>query len=124
MKETEQMLKRKDFVTTAKDGTVEALYCKVCGAKIAGMTMRPSGPGNAPLVPKFSRFPNYAEAKFSFNDSSFHVTNGCDKCINKALTAKQMIALYKCDCAEMQMEPGKRKPVVVVVVDTTQSGIL
>lgn len=124
MKETEQMLKRKAFVTTTKDGTIEALYCKVCGSKIAGVTMRPSGPGNAPLVPKFSRFPNYVEAKFSFNDNSFHVTNGCDKCLSKALTVKQMAALYKCDCAEMQMEPGKRKPVAVTVVDTTQSGIL
>lgn len=108
----------------AKDGSLQAIHCKTCGAKIAGITMRPSGPGDAPLVPKFSRFPNYAEAKFAFNDSSFHVTNGCTSCLSKGLTPKQMMLLYKTDCAEMQMEPGIRKPVVVTMVDTTQSGIL
>lgn len=119
------MLKRKDFVVYDDRRMVRELYCKVCGEQIAGMVPRPKGPGPeiGVLVEKFTRFPNFADAKFHFNDGSFHVTNGCQNCLRLGLTPAEMLELYRCDMEEMDMLAGVRRPLYVMEVDYTQQGI-
>lgn len=120
------MLKRPDFVTYDADGSLDAIYCKMCGVKIAGLLERPkgSGPKNTVMVTKFIRFPNYAEIKMIFDDISYCITNGCSTCLHEGMPANDLLDLYNADCAEQGMEPGSRKPVEVVTVDYTARGIV
>lgn len=120
------MLKRPDFVTYNAEGSLDRIYCKVCGEEIAGLVDRPKGSGvkNAVLVSRFIRFPNYAEIKMIFDDISYHVTNGCKTCLHEGMPLETLLELYKADCAEQGTEPGSRRPVEVVQVDYTAQGIV
>lgn len=120
------MLKRPDFVTYDADGSLNRVYCKMCGVEIAGLVERPkgSGPKNSIMVTKFIRFPNYAEIKMEFDDGSFHVTNGCNVCLHEELSANDLLDLYLADCADQKTPVGSRKPIRVVEFDTTAQGIV
>ena len=107
-----------------RDGQVNRIFCQVCGIDIAGMVDRPkgSGPNAEKLVAKFKRFPTYAEVKFRHSDGSFHVSNGCRKCMMQ-LTVPTAQEMYVADMAEMKMEADKTV-VAVVAVDTSGSGLM
>lgn len=121
------MLKRPDFVTYDAEGQLDRIYCKICGAEIAGNVTRPkgSGPQNNIMVQRFIRFPNYAEIKMLFDDGvSTHVTNGCKDCLSARMDKSLLLELYLADCAEQGMPPGEAKPEMVVVLDHTAQGIV
>ena len=120
------MIKKRNFVKYGADGSMEKLFCKVCGKQIAGMVLRPkgSGPNINVMVAKFLRNADYTEIKIQFNDGSSHVTHGCKECLTNALTTQQMLTLYKCDMEEMGMFSGLRKPVRITEIDHTAQGIL
>lgn len=88
MKELDLILKRPDFVVYDTRGAVRELYCKVCSTQIAGG------------VP-FQRYANYAELKFSCDDGSLHVTNGCRKCLTRSTSKKILSAMLVADMTDL-----------------------
>lgn len=112
------MLNKRDYVIFDKMGGIQKIFCKVCGSGIAGTTERPrgSGPMADQMVERFMRFPNYVEAKFEFDDGSFHVTSGCRDCVHAGIDRQTMLELYQADMAEMKMPAGDRTPIQVIAV--------
>lgn len=120
------MLKRPNFVIYGQNGSVETLFCKICGDTIAGVTPRikGSGPEINVHVPRFTRFSNYAEVKFAVNDGSYHVTNGCRSCLGSGLTPAALQELYEADMADLGVLPLGRTAETLIAVDYTAQGML
>lgn len=118
------MLKRPNYVEET-NGAINKLFCKICGASIAGVTETPKGGGPLikVMVQKFMRFSNYAEIKIEFSDGSMHVTNGCKSCLKVNMESSQLLEIYQADMAVMGMKPD-RTPVKVVAIDRTGVGLL
>lgn len=121
-------LARSDYVQFAADGTIDKIFCKMCGVVIASVEAIPigSGPRAGKFVMHFQRHPNYVDAKFVFDDGHFHVTNGCKNCINMSLTSEQLEELHTADLGLM---PGvdatpDSTAIEVVAIDATGVGIL
>lgn len=98
-------LKRPEYAEIDPDGTLVALYCKVCGTAVGGIeevVKRRRLEGDKTVetaVVKFSRFSNYAETTLLFDDGSKHVTNGCFDCLSQKLSKAIMRDLYEADVA-------------------------
>lgn len=120
------MLKKPSYVIYGAHGVVDTLFCKICGDKIAGTVLRVkgSGPDINVRVPRFTRFSNYAEIKFTINDGSYHVTNGCRNCLGSGLTPATLQELYLADMDDMGLLPLGRVAEELVTVDYSAQGII
>lgn len=90
------------------EGQLVELHCKKCGKLIGKLVT--AGDGSK----VFERY-NYLEMKVRCDDGSFHVTNGCDKCLKGKLSMKQ-IAAFLAEDAKFDAGLGEmhRKPVEVI----------
>lgn len=88
----EKVWKANDLPVKHDDrGNVRELFCKGCGAKIAGMVVSDQEPQHVAMGDKliavtpveFAHLTGYAEAIMEFDDGSAHVTNGCSKCVGE-----------------------------------------
>jgi hypothetical protein len=123
-----------DYVTKNEyTGAIEALQCKICGTTIAdtveriiGYEMTRGGQRIKVVNRQFTRLPNYREVKIEFDDSSNHVTNGCDKCLSMNLHPSVLAELHEAD--QLESPDGytdrerARYPVGVITI-AEQSGI-
>jgi len=95
-------LLRRDYIEFDDHGTMNKMFCKMCGVQIAGQVPIPIESGfNPRMAWKWQRFGNYAEAKIQFDDGHYHVTNGCQTCINMALTSEELEELHSADMGLM-----------------------
>lgn len=126
-------VKRPAYIKVGPDGSLEELFCKVCGTAIGGMSTQVKGKRfeNGQWIEehilRFRRYHNYAELKLEFWDGSAHVTNGCRDCLHEGLTFDQM---YELHCADMELDAGPhsklcktRAPKGVVAIRTDGGGI-
>lgn len=114
-------VKMKDFVRLAQDGTIERLYCKLCGTIIGevqhqtiGFRERPDGRLVERILEGFYRNHMYMEVKISFEDGSAHVTNGCKKCLMGDLSVEQLDELTQTDEEEQGLSISGRKSRAIV----------
>jgi len=91
---------------TFEDGAVIELRCKVCGVPIAHtqqlpITTRSDNEDKKKTIEvhttRFVRLPTYTELKMQFENGSYHVTNGCNKCLVDTLTPTQLQELLMAD---------------------------
>lgn len=99
-----KFVKCHNFIKTDDKGALNEILCKVCGTTIAGISevlseRKSDSAGNVIEVRhrSFSRFHNYAELKMQFTNGSFHVTNGCSKCLSTSLKSEQLQEMYWAD---------------------------
>jgi hypothetical protein len=85
-------------------GAVVSLQCKVCGDTIADTQDRTtayevtrSGERVKVVKRQYVHFANYTEAKIEFTDGSFHITNGCDKCLTAHMSLAVVKEMYRAD---------------------------
>ena len=122
------MLKKPNYTEyLGPRGQLSAMYCKICGEKIASMQMRPTSavPG-ATILNKFTRHSNYAEIKIALsNPGMYHVTNGCQACLRRGMDPAILDDMYQADLAEMGIIPMVGLHAVEVdKVDYTAQGII
>ena len=85
-------VKAANFARLGPGGELQTLLCKLCGTVIGEKQLRTVGFRTAPngqkierIVESFVRNHLYMEIKIAYDDGSFHVTNGCKKCLNGSL---------------------------------------
>lgn len=117
------MLARPNYITYTDTGAIDNIFCKQCGAPIAGFVSVPVTTKTRGI--RWRRFPNYAEIKMQFDDGHYHVTNGCKACLNLGLPANTLWDMYAADMTEMKITTDPDiAPMRVVAMDTTGVGIL
>lgn len=117
----EPLLKRPDYIVRDSRGHISELYCKVCGTQIAKTLV--DGRHR-----KFRYLSNYSEMKIALKDdesniTSYHVTNLCMRCVEKAVNNPEILqALHGADIdvlgernVGMLKERQRRKPKVVQI---------
>lgn len=95
------------FASLDAEGKLTHLNCKICGTTIGKMETV-----NGRSV--FIRLSNYLEVKIRCDDGSFHVTNGCAKCLKNNLSLDTASALLRRDGLFDAGLNTKRKPVEIV----------
>jgi hypothetical protein len=127
-------LARPNYMCYHSNNEVKEIFCKLCGAQIAGErrvllnTRKDKNTGKIieEYSVKFQRLPTYAELKMQFEDGSYHVTNGCSSCMQMHLHPEVLQELYDADAEEMKPELNMppRKAVKAVAIATDQKGIV
>lgn len=114
-----EKLARPDYVVLDDRGRMIELYCKVCGQQIGGIVRL-----------KFTRFKNYAEVKFTFDDKSNHVTNLCVDCVYDVNDSPRLMKLiHNADLDIMAqdnpafLEEKRRKRPRVTGLNADRSGL-
>lgn len=102
---------------------IEEIFCKGCGDVIANLSERPFGDGSRTRL-TFTRLPNYAEVKFRCEDGHFHVTNGCQKCVNMSMNLKYAQGFLEADYLEQGIADPETRVLAIVTVDTSGAGIV
>lgn len=102
------------FVERSPQGHINALFCKLCGKKIGFRDRR-----------GFHRTDDYAEVKIRFDDGSYHVTNGCKRCLKMGMSLDAVQRMYEGDCQDdPSCRVSGRRPEAVVAISYDQGGIL
>ena len=83
-------------------GTIEAVLCKFCGARIKGWVSQERYQNRMSLL----ALPLYEEVTIEFDDGSAHVTPMCSKCAD-TLDAEKVEAAYVADMQEFAEAEGK-----------------
>lgn len=109
-------LAKPDFIVNAPDGTIQAMFCKVCGDQIGGMSEVAGhrligGKSIQVLRMKFIRFQNFTEMKLLMRlkneeeDSgrrAAHITIGCSRCMTTRVGLRLMQQIYDADMEEQR----------------------
>ena len=105
-----------DYLRRGADGTVEAVHCKVCGHRIAGLiihhqpieTIRRDGTVIVRERLVWAKFADYAEVRIVFDDGSAHETPMCRRCAD-TLTIEQVDDSYLADLEALRAETGAER---------------
>ncbi len=129
-------VKRPNFVIKDTDGTMKELLCCCCGTVIAGKAPRVVGRRQTrdnrwieTVAIEFRRYSNYAEVKIQFLDGSYHVANGCRKCLTENMVPEKLHEIHMADMLHEDMQfPGREKmmeriPLSAVAVRSDGGGI-
>ena len=99
-------IKKADYVKRGRQAkSSDAVYCKLCGDKIAGYILDDSFSeatrANGQTIIRermiWAEFPNYAELEIEFDDGSKHVTPACRRCANQNHSAEVLDAVHMVD---------------------------
>lgn len=96
------MLKRSDYVVYTDTGAISAIYCKLCGGRIAHVEEG---------ILKYLKL--FGQLKMRFSDGSAHTTPLCTGCIPLAAQSPEILQeLHQADLAElasqMPVDIGKK----------------
>lgn len=80
-----------------ENGELVKIVCNGCGEVVAEEVIVKRGEKEAW---KFQRKPTYTEAKVQMSDGSFHIFNGCAKCLENP-SAEQLTVWYRKDMEEL-----------------------
>lgn len=111
-----KLLKKPDYLEYGSTGNLEAVYCKICGARIRSLVEDGAHTKEYQRGGKIIREvryvltcnPNYTEVKFQLDDQGFHVTNCCTSCAPKVQNDPDLQdAAYEADLMGWKQEEKK-----------------
>jgi hypothetical protein len=112
------LLAKPDYMEYDNHGSIKAIFCKVCGAQIAGQFV------DDMRIQRFRRFANYGEVKMSFKGGTHHISNGCHDDIKRAMAPNVPLlqAMYEADIPlAMPYEANNPRTVLGVVGFTLEA---